>query len=354
VFEPDPSLANQEVTVFSLAAADGAAERALYVHRTGLVELLWALGPDAGKGDELLLDAQEIAAVVARLARAVARRPYAEISKAGRGRRRFARVDWGFNLEADVSFPEGSRPWTGLKFPGAAPPRARDQHLSASPAGYGHEQLRNRRRGSPASEIAGVLLGEILAANGYYQFTTAVDQAVDSALQLPQLPAPQHALEPGPGEPSDDQVRALNATHEQFRAHGQRVAFRALDKQLDLEGLTLRPLAESMPAGPLLPVVHSRGGFFRDEDQLMVTVAGRRYCEHRAEALDLIARTLGYLAKREKPFVPTDTQRELRVTSAELGKALALTTSQLEQVRLMLEAYEGHATTSAGSDGPAS
>jgi hypothetical protein len=105
----------------------------LYVHRSGLVELLWALSAEQQESgvDELVLDVQEIAAVVAHLAAAVARRPYAEVSSGGRGRRRFARMDWWFSLTPYVSAADGGRAWTGLRFEGAAPPRAQHQQPAA-------------------------------------------------------------------------------------------------------------------------------------------------------------------------------------------------------------------------------
>jgi hypothetical protein len=100
-----------------------------------------------------------------------------------------------------------------------------------------------------------------------------------------------------------------------------------------------------MPAGLLLPVVAHRGGFFREEDELMVTLEGLRYCEHGGEAFDLLGRSLGYIAKRERPFVPSANEPELEVTSTELGAAVGLTTTQCEQVRLMLDEYEWQART---------
>jgi hypothetical protein len=126
VFGDVPTTADREATVFTVTGDGGAHERALYVHRSGLVELLWALRTEQPESaDGLLLDVEEMAAVVARLAGTVAHRPYAQLSNAGRGRRRFARVDWWFNLTADISHTDGSRAWTGLRFTGATPPRAR-------------------------------------------------------------------------------------------------------------------------------------------------------------------------------------------------------------------------------------
>jgi hypothetical protein len=77
-----------------------------------------------------------------------------------------------------------------------------------------------------------------------------------------------------------------------------------------------------MPRGLLRPDVATRGGFFREDDELMVTREGLRYCACGGEALDLLGRGLAYFAKREKPFVPSECQPELRLTSAEAARAL--------------------------------
>ena len=81
--------------------------------------------------------------------------------------------------------------------------------------------------------------------------------------------ARRRAIPSAPPEPSGEQARVLNAVYAHFRASGQRVSFSVLDKQLDLEGVHLRPLAESMPPKLLIPDVASRGAFFRDDDKLM-------------------------------------------------------------------------------------
>jgi hypothetical protein len=205
------------------------------------------------------------------------------------------------------------------------------------------------RRGTPPRHIARVLLGEILSANGYYEFNAAADHAVADALELQELPEPQVPVS-ALTQPSDEQVRVLNALFDHLWARGERVTFRELDKQLDIEGLELRPLAESMPPGLMLPVVASRGGFFRDDDQMMVARDGLPYCEHGSEALDLLGRALAYLAKREKPFVPTATERDLRITSQEMAHAVGLTVVELKRVRLIFEEYEWQARTSMGGD----
>ena len=91
------------MTLFAVEAADGFRERSFYVYPTGGVELLWALTPEE-EGDEIFLNATEMTIVIAQLADAVGRRPWADLSRAGRGRRRFARVDWNFNLATGECF----------------------------------------------------------------------------------------------------------------------------------------------------------------------------------------------------------------------------------------------------------
>lgn len=180
VFDTTPTAADARMTLFAVEGDDRCRERALYVHPTGLVELLWALAPEqpTGSDDELLLDTTEMTSVITQLAAAVGRRPYTELSKAGRGWRRRARVDWWFHMATAISGPNGSRSWTALKFPGNAPPRARHEWAAAPIEGYGWPRLRNSRRTKPPEDVARVFLAEFVAANGYYDFTTAVEAAV--------------------------------------------------------------------------------------------------------------------------------------------------------------------------------
>jgi len=152
----------------------------------------------------------------------------------------------------------------------------------------------------------------------------------------------------GRQEPTQEQVRVLNTVYEYFLDNAKRAPFRMLDKQLDLQGIKLRPLAESMPPGLLSPDVSRRGGFYRDEDDLLVTVEGLRYCIEGKEALDLFARALAYMAKREKPFVPSGAVSELLLSGPEFRQELRLTPQELEQLWLMLNEYEWHARRGLG------
>lgn len=182
VFDAVPTTADESQTLFAVEGEDGCRERTLYVHRTGLIELLWALTPEQPNDEELVIDTAEMTTVIAQLAGAVGRRPYAELSKAGRGRRRFARVDWWFHLATGVSGSTGPRYWTRLKFAGEGPPRAQGQYPAAPIDGYGWPRLRNSRRTKPADQVARTFLTELLAASGYYDFNHALTHTVERVL----------------------------------------------------------------------------------------------------------------------------------------------------------------------------
>jgi hypothetical protein len=120
------------------------------------------------------------------------------ISRAGRGRRRFARVDWWFQLAGSVSGHNGQRHWTGLRFAQAPPPRAAHRWPAAPLEGYAGEKLTNVRRRTPAPKVADVLLTDIVKANRYYDFDACVEQTVAALLLAgpptgPDLPAGQPA-----------------------------------------------------------------------------------------------------------------------------------------------------------------
>jgi hypothetical protein len=179
VFDTVPNYADDSQVLFAVEAADGYRERALYIHPTGAVELLWALTCEE-EDDEIRLDATEMTTLIAQVADAVGRRPWTELSKAGRGYRRFARVDWNFNLATRVAGDAGPRAWTGLTFVGEAPPRASGQSPGAPVGGYGRARLRNSRRTKPGEEIARIFLAEMLTASGYYEFDHAISRTIES------------------------------------------------------------------------------------------------------------------------------------------------------------------------------
>lgn len=193
VFGDVPTSADQNVTVFATEGNDGYREHQLLVHPTGLVEVLWMLSPGRDL-DHIWLDGCELASIVRQLAAAVGRHPYSELSRAGRGHRRFARVDWGFNLATGITEGGGHRPWKGIRFAGETPPRAQHDWPAAPPDGYVQMRLRNSRRRRDPAEVAEVFLTELAAANGYYEFALAVHKtatlgALPAATDAAALPA---------------------------------------------------------------------------------------------------------------------------------------------------------------------
>lgn len=188
VFEAVPRSAEEAMTLFAVEGDDHLRERALYVHRTGLVELLWALDYE-DTGENLAIALEEMASVVIRMAAAIARPPYAELSRAGRGRRRRARVDWWFHVATNISAASGSRSWTELKFSAEMPPRARHDWAAAPADGYGWERLRNSRRNRRPEDVARSFLAEFLTANGYYEFSEALENTIAEASGSLEAPA---------------------------------------------------------------------------------------------------------------------------------------------------------------------
>lgn len=181
VFPTVPLTAEASLTTLGARTEDGAFERALHVRPTGLVELLWALSPHRGDGDQLLLDATEIVAVSMPLAAAVGRAPYADLSSIGSGRRRFGRVDWQFGVATAISTADGLRYWNALRFPDTTPPRAAHDRGFMPPIGCGSEALRSSRRSTSANVVACILLEELLKGNGYYAYGAAIEATITAA-----------------------------------------------------------------------------------------------------------------------------------------------------------------------------
>lgn len=140
-----------------------------------------------------------------------------------------------------------------------------------------------------------------------------------------------------PTEPTPHQVRILNEVCDYFLTNGTPPTFRQLDKLLDRNGMQLRPHAESMPSGLLMPDVGRRGGFFSPDDELVVTADGLRYCRHGVELLDLLARVLAFMAQLEKVFMPTSDQRDLVVDDVDVQRDLGLTEPELARAQFLVE-----------------
>lgn len=151
--------------------------------------------------------------------------------------------------------------------------------------------------------------------------------------------------QPAPAEPTKEQIRVLNAIHDRTLDDGELPVFRVVDKQLDLEGLKLRELIESMPPALMQPDLTASPHILRDDDRLKVTLDGLRHCERGSEALDLLGQSLAYLAERERPFIPTSKQPTLTVTTSEIQRAVGLSDGQLRQARVLIYLYSHQSWT---------
>jgi hypothetical protein len=176
-----PETADQEVTIFRERAPDGSADRALYVHRNGLVELLWALGCELDDEGRRELDVTELAHVTVAFAVAVAGREYRNVCRTTRRPLSARRTDWLLQVSTAVSTSEGQHLWDALHFPGEAPSRAMGSRASAPLNGYGSGALRSLRRRKAPARVPATLLKEFMATNGYYGAAGLADRLAAEA-----------------------------------------------------------------------------------------------------------------------------------------------------------------------------
>jgi hypothetical protein len=142
--------------------------------------------------------------------------------------------------------------------------------------------------------------------------------------------------------PNEDQIRLLKAVYEHFRSEGKRSRFDYIVWMLDKEEIDAREAAETMPTGLLTPDPQARGGFFYDEDELMVTLHGLRYCENGMDTLDLLARVLAHFAERVRTAEPSTpgTAPQVTITADEVRDALGLSAVELDTTRALVDQYE--------------
>lgn len=190
VFASRPASSNADVVVFRSDSGEESSvwERRLLVHRTGLVELLWAVDlvsmPD---GDGELLPILDVLRPLQALATGVATAEYARLSRLHCPWRRFARVDWWLAVTTSTATQTGPRCWRGVSFPGAAPERSQHDRGYMPRGGYGDRALKSSsRRGAPG-RVPVVLLRELLQANGYFNADAAVAETLAALEASPPL-----------------------------------------------------------------------------------------------------------------------------------------------------------------------
>jgi hypothetical protein len=206
VFDETPSTAEPSGTFFRLAnGEDHMDDVQLWIAPTGLVELHYALEPEVAGNGGLLLSAVVIAWLACQMADSINHDAYAELSTLAQRPVHQQTVDWHFTITAHVSTGRGPRSWDGIKFASDPPQRAKHEWASLPPDGYG-AGLANSPRAQPAERVATALLTELLQANGYHSYGSAIETSVRVAREHGSVPLiggpPPVATPPEPLNPA--------------------------------------------------------------------------------------------------------------------------------------------------------
>lgn len=156
-------------------------------------------------------------------------------------------------------------------------------------------------------------------------------------------------------EPIAEQRHLLETIWAVFCAEGAWPKYVGVEKKLSDEGMGLRQLIESMPAGLMIPDVLNMPFVWTPQgnDELRVTLHGLRYCSNATAELDLLARVVRYFADREKAFDigSLSAPAKLVVTSAQVRRMLGLTDRETQLVGGMISYFYVGTSGSSASRG---
>ena len=152
-------------------------------------------------------------------------------------------------------------------------------------------------------------------------------------------------------EPTAEQRHLLETIWAAFCGEEAWPKYSGVEKRLSDQGLDLRQLIESMPAGMMIPDVQGRPYLWapQSDEELRVTLRGLRYCSNAATELDLLARVVRYFADREKAFDigSLSAPAKLVVTSSQVGRTLGLTDKETRLAGAMVISF--HVATNGSS-----
>jgi hypothetical protein len=177
VFPDQPSYSDRDLVVFTAGDGVTGPARRLTVHRTGLVELLWAVDLDDDDG-RLMLPIMDVLQPVLALAAAAATPEYSQLGTLARPWRRLGKLDWWIAVTTDVPTSDGPIAWSGVLFPCDPPARSAHDRGQMPPGGYGADALRSLRRRKAIDRVPRVLLGELLQANGYFEADAVIEHTL--------------------------------------------------------------------------------------------------------------------------------------------------------------------------------
>jgi hypothetical protein len=178
-----PHRAGTDGQRFARIDASGAPTHSLFVTRSGVLELLWALEAVPTDDGARAVRALDACTQLARFAGLVGGTDYAHVLAASRWRRaRHARVDWILGVTTATGSVDGADGWRDIQVVGPQPDRASGQTYGfMEPAGYGRK-LRAIKRSHERADIVRALLTDWLHANGYLRTAGTVEATVNAAI----------------------------------------------------------------------------------------------------------------------------------------------------------------------------
>lgn len=179
-----PTMAGTGSQRFETPGDDGAPTRELFLTRSGVVELLWALEQRQTDDASWSVSALDACAALARFTELIRGEGYGRMLGQSRWSQRWhSRVDWSLGVLPSTMRENGPRGWRDIVVEGPQPDRATNQAFGFMPPhGYGAQRLWNVKRSLDAHEVLQTLLCEWLQANGYLHTGSAVQRTIDAAL----------------------------------------------------------------------------------------------------------------------------------------------------------------------------
>jgi len=181
---PVPYLAGANSQRFIEGDDTGSEARSLFVTRSAVLEMLWALEQLPTEDGGWAVRAVDACSQLARFVALVRGDDYGRLLRGSRRMRVFdPRVDWTLGITATTAGDAGQRGWRDIIVIGPQPDRASGHVFGFMPPhGYGAQRLHNVKRKLGPDRIVRVMLEEWLRANGYIRASGAVDRTVDAAM----------------------------------------------------------------------------------------------------------------------------------------------------------------------------
>lgn len=179
-----PAMSGAHSQRFETSDSEGASTRSLFVTRSGVLEILWALKQTPTDDASWSVSAVDACGALARFSALVQSDIYGDmLGSSRRARVLHSRVDWSLGVAPTTMSNNGSRGWRDIIVDGPQPDRATNHPYGfIPPGGYGARRLHDVKRTLATREILQTLLAEWLQANGYLRSGSAIERTVEAAL----------------------------------------------------------------------------------------------------------------------------------------------------------------------------